>query len=138
MIVDGEGADKATAHNQIKSGPFGSLAAATVPDDADNAQMTCIELNKNDIVRDYNKSMQTNLTEKKNRTKRHDHFVKTHQVHPVKNGLWFLDYGINKNGQYKSLRVDPIHAGELGIIMYVVKVLSGGDADQKKQSQNDH
>jgi hypothetical protein len=57
--------------------------------------------------------------------------VKTHQVHPVKNGLWFLDYGINKNGPYKALRVDPIHAGELGIIMYVVKVLSGGDADKK-------
>ena len=133
IIVDGEGADKATARNQIKAGSFGRISRAChcTPDDADNAQLTCTELNKNDIVSDYNIFTRTNLTEKKKKSERHDLFVKKHQVHPVENGLWFLDYGANKNGPYKALRVDPMHAGELGIIMYVVKVLSGGDADKK-------
>ena len=47
-------------------------------------------------------------------------------MHPIKNALWFLDFGVTKNGPYKALRIDPMHASELGIIRYLVQILSGG------------
>ena len=129
IICDGEGADKITARNQIKSGMFGRISRGChcSPDDADDAQLICVDISRDDIMRDYYQLVNDNLRDAKDKTKRHEAFVATHQVHPVENALWFLDYGATPNGPYKALRIDPMHAGELGIIPYLVKILSGGE-----------
>ena len=132
IICDGEGSDKMTARNQIKQGTTGRISRAChcTPHDADDAQLACVELSREEIVTAYYQLATRNLQDRTDRKKRRDEFVATHQVHPVENALWFLDYGITKNGPYKALRVDPMHAGELGIIPYVVKSLSGGENPQ--------
>jgi hypothetical protein len=129
IVTDGEGADKAAARNCIKQGEAGRISRGClcIPVDSDNAQLRCEDLSKEDVMSDYYQLVQNNLRDTTDSTKRRDTFVATHQVHPVENALWFLDFGVTKNGPYKALRIDPMHAGELGIIPYLVKLLSGGE-----------
>ena len=98
IICEGEGADKMTARNQIKGGTTGRISRAChcTPDDADKAQLICVKLSKDDIVRDFYQLVQNNPHEASERKQRRDEFVATHQVHPVETPSGLLILALSK------------------------------------------
>ena len=126
-IVDGEGADKLTACNQKKSGEEGRISRGCdcPPEHADDPYFQCTDFNTAEIMGVYRQLLEEIEREPNERGNHVRIFVQTYQVHPVKNAFWGLDFGATKNTPYKALKVDPMHAGESGVIEYMVRVLVG-------------
>ena len=133
LIVDGEGADKLTARNQKKSGEDGRISRACdcPPANADDPYFQCTDFNTKEVISAYNKLLEDNHNDPQGKGNRQDVFIEAHQVHPVRNAFWGLDFGATKNAPYKSMKVDPMHAGESGVMEYMVRVLVG-KADRAK------
>jgi hypothetical protein len=127
MVVDGEGADKLSARNQIKSGEDGRISRGCdcPPAHADDPYFRCTDFNTRELMVAYRQLQEENFRKPEGKGRRHEIFLKTFHVHPVKNAFWNLDFGATNNAPYKSMKVDPMHAGESGVIEYMVRVLVG-------------